>query len=44
VASEVLIVVVAFSWWLIPIAAAGVYIWQRRRTSRPAAVTPPAVQ
>ena len=29
--AEVLIVVVAFSWWLVPLAGLGLYIWQRRR-------------
>jgi hypothetical protein len=29
--AEVLIVVVAFSWWLIPLAALGGYVWLRRR-------------
>jgi Domain of unknown function (DUF4349) len=29
--AEVLIVVVAFSWWLIPFAALGGYVWLRRR-------------
>ena len=37
-AAEVVIVAVAFSWWLVPLAGLGVYLWQRRRP-RP---TPPA--
>jgi hypothetical protein len=36
-AAEVLIVAVAFSWWLVPFVALGAYIWlQRRRTTSPA--------
>jgi len=35
--AEVLIVVVAFSWWLVPFVAAGAYLWlHRRRPSTPA--------
>jgi uncharacterized protein DUF4349 len=30
-AAELLIVVVAFSWWLVPLAAAGAYVWTHRR-------------
>jgi hypothetical protein len=37
--AEVLIVAVAFSWWLVPLAAAGVYFWLRHRRST---VAPPA--
>jgi len=32
--AEVLIVAVAFSWWLVPIAAGGAYVWLRRRPTR----------
>jgi hypothetical protein len=39
--AEVIIVVLAFSWWLIPVAGAGWYVWQRRR-SRPTAPAAPA--
>jgi uncharacterized iron-regulated membrane protein len=37
-AAEVVIVAVAFSWWLVPLVGLGIYVWQRRRP-RP---TPPA--
>ena len=34
-AAEVLIVVAAFSWWLVPFVGLGGYLWlQRRRRSR----------
>jgi hypothetical protein len=36
--AEAVIVVVAFSWWLIPLVALGVYVWTRRRR----APAPPA--
>jgi hypothetical protein len=40
-AAEVLIVVAAFSWWLVPFVAGGAYIWlHRRRTPTPTATTP----
>jgi Domain of unknown function (DUF4349) len=39
--AEALIVVVAFSWWLIPFALLGAYIWQHRRRTPTAAATPP---
>jgi hypothetical protein len=40
-AAEFVIVVAAFSWWLVPFVAAGVYVWQRRRQrSAPAASAP----
>jgi hypothetical protein len=36
--ADVLIVAVAFSWWLVPFVALGAYIWiQRRRPTTPAA-------
>jgi hypothetical protein len=36
--AEVVIVAVAFSWWLVPMVALGVYVWQhRRRQATPAA-------
>ena len=35
--AEVLIVIVAFSWWLIPLLALGAYVWLHRR--RPTTVT-----
>jgi hypothetical protein len=39
--AEAVIVVVAFSWWLVPFVALGVYLWLQRR--RPAAqAQPPA--
>jgi hypothetical protein len=37
-AAELLIVVLAFSWWLVPFVALGVYVWLHRR--RPAAAAP----
>jgi hypothetical protein len=40
-AAEVLIVVAAFSWWLVPFVALGGYIWlHRRRTPIPTVTTP----
>jgi hypothetical protein len=30
-AAEVLIVVVAFSWWLVPLLGLGTYLWLHRR-------------
>jgi hypothetical protein len=36
--AEVLIVAAAFSWWLVPFIALGIYIWMQRR--RPTASTP----
>jgi hypothetical protein len=38
--AEVLIIALAFSWWLVPFAAAGAYLWLRRR--HPAAPPAPA--
>jgi Domain of unknown function (DUF4349) len=39
--AEVVIVAVAFSWWLVPFAALGVYVWvHRRRTTAAPAPTP----
>jgi hypothetical protein len=39
--AEAVIIVLAFSWWLVPFVALGVYVWlQRRRT--PPTVTPTA--
>ena len=36
--AEAVIILVAFSWWLVPIAALGAYIWlHRRRPTTPAA-------
>jgi hypothetical protein len=36
--ADVFIVVLAFSWWLIPLAAGGTYLWlHRRRPTRPIA-------
>jgi hypothetical protein len=41
--ADVVIVVLAFSWWLIPLVGLGVYIWtQRRRPTRPTAPAAPA--
>jgi hypothetical protein len=40
-AAEALIVVVAFSWWLIPFVALAAYLWLHRRRT-PAAATPPS--
>jgi uncharacterized protein DUF4349 len=40
-AAEAVIVVVAFSWWLIPFVALGGYVWLHRRRT-PAPVTPAA--
>jgi hypothetical protein len=43
-AAEALIVVLAFSWWLVPFVAVGAYYWlHRRRASTPAtpSATPP---
>lgn len=40
-AAEALIVIVAFSWWLVPFVAAGAYIWLHRRRT-PAPATPSA--
>jgi hypothetical protein len=34
--ADTLIVILAFSWWLLPIAAAGAYVILRRRAIRPA--------
>jgi hypothetical protein len=40
-AAEVVIVVAAFSWWLVPFVAVGAYVWlHRRRTPTPTATTP----
>jgi hypothetical protein len=36
--AEVVIIVLAFSWWLVPLAAVGFVVWQQRRRAR---VTPP---
>jgi hypothetical protein len=33
--ADVVIVVIAFSWWLVPIAGAGAYVWLQRRRPRP---------
>ena len=41
-AAEALIVVVAFSWWLVPFVALGVYLWLRRRRTPAAAATTPS--
>ena len=38
--AEVLIVAVAFSWWLLPLAAAGAYFWLRHRRASTATPTP----
>jgi len=39
--ADVVIVVLAFSWWLIPLVGLGVFIWmQRRRPTRPTAPPP----
>jgi hypothetical protein len=38
--AEVVIVAIAFSWWLVPFAAAGVYIWLRHRRSTLAPAAP----
>jgi hypothetical protein len=40
--AEAVIVVIAFSWWMVPIAGAGIYFWQQRRRPRPAPPTTPA--
>ena len=40
-AAEALIVVVAFSWWLVPFVALGAYFWVHRRRT-PAATSPSA--
>jgi hypothetical protein len=40
--AEALIVAAAFSWWLIPLIALGVYIWMQRRRGPAAASPPPA--
>jgi hypothetical protein len=44
--AEVAILVVSFSWWLLPLALLGVYLWQQRRRPRAApaaaAATPAA--
>ena len=40
-AAEALIVVVAFSWWLVPFVALGAYFWLHRRRT-PAATSPSA--
>lgn len=42
--AEVLIVALAFSWWLVPLIALGAYLWHSRRTRRetPAARPPEA--
>jgi hypothetical protein len=40
--AEVLIVIVAFSWWLVPFVAVGAYFWlHRRRTPAPAPAPAP---
>jgi hypothetical protein len=40
-AADLVIVVAAFSWWLVPFVALGVYVWRnRRRTPTPTATTP----
>lgn len=39
--AEVLIVVLAFSWWLIPFIALGAYVWLRRRRTPTAAAPGP---
>ena len=39
--ADVVIVVLAFSWWLIPLVGLGVFVWmQRRRPTRPTAPPP----
>jgi hypothetical protein len=41
--AEVLIIALAFSWWLVPFATAATYVWLRRRhPAAPAAPTAPA--
>jgi uncharacterized protein DUF4349 len=42
--AEAVIVVVAFSWWLLPFIAVGAYVWLRRRrpTAAPASPAAPA--
>jgi Domain of unknown function (DUF4349) len=42
-AAEVMIVVAAFSWWLLPVIAVGLYVWQRRRARPVAPPAPPVV-
>ena len=39
-AAEAIILVIAFSWWLVPLVAFGAYVWLRRR--RPVAPATPA--
>ena len=39
--AEVIIVVLAFSWWLVPVVGTGWYVWQRRR-GRPTTPAAPA--
>lgn len=39
-AAEVLIVVLAFSWWLVPLVGLGAWIWMQRRRPRPAPAAP----
>jgi hypothetical protein len=34
------IVALAFSWWLVPFAALGVFVWRRRRPTPPRAIAP----
>jgi len=36
-AAEVVIVVLAFSWWLVPLVGLGAWVWQQRRRQRPTA-------
>jgi hypothetical protein len=38
--ANAVIVVLAFSWWLVPVAAVGAYVWRRRRSVSPRAVVP----
>jgi antibiotic biosynthesis monooxygenase (ABM) superfamily enzyme len=35
--AEVVIIVLAFSWWLIPFVAVGAYLWLHRRRTTVAA-------
>jgi hypothetical protein len=38
--AEIVIVVLAFSWWLVPIVGLGAYVWLQRRRPRPAPAAP----
>jgi hypothetical protein len=36
--ANVLIVALAFSWWLVPVVALGVFVWRRRRQASTRAI------